>query len=69
MPGRGRRLSGEWRSHEGVELATLRWVWFFNHHRLLGPIGYVPPAEYEEAYYSALQASEEPAPHTETSLR
>ena len=63
------RKRGPWRSHEGVELATLRWVWFFNHHRLLSPIGYVPPAEYEEAYYSALQASEEPAALTETSLR
>ena len=26
---------------------------WFNHHRLLEPIGYVPPVEYEEAYYRA----------------
>jgi transposase InsO family protein len=43
--------SGPWRSHEDVEFATLKWVWWFNHHRLLQPIGYIPPAEYEEAYY------------------
>ena len=30
-----------------VELATLEWVSWFNHHRLLEPIGYIPPAEAE----------------------
>jgi len=30
-----------------VELATLQWVSWFNHHRLLEPIGYIPPAEAE----------------------
>ena len=29
-----------WPSRESVELATLAWVSWFNHHRLLGPIGY-----------------------------
>jgi putative transposase len=29
----------------------LKWVWWFNHHRLLEPIGYLPPAEYEEEFY------------------
>ena len=42
---------GPWRGHEDVEFATLKWVWWFNHHRLLEPIGYVPPVEYEEAYH------------------
>ena len=46
-----RRL-GPWRSLEAVEFATLGWVDWFNHRRLLEPIGYVPPAEYEEAYYA-----------------
>ncbi|MBA4157008.1 MAG: hypothetical protein H0X65_05980 [Gemmatimonadetes bacterium] len=32
-------------------IATLEWVWWFNHHRLLEPLGYVPPVEYEEAFY------------------
>ena len=46
------RKQGPWRNLEDVEFATLRWVWWFNHHRLLGPIGHVPPAELEEAHYS-----------------
>ena len=33
-----------------VELAVLEWVWWFNHRRLLEPLGYLPPAEYEEAF-------------------
>jgi putative transposase len=44
---------GPWRGHEDVEFAVLKWVWWYNHHRLLAPIGYVPPVEYEEAYYRA----------------
>jgi hypothetical protein len=34
---------GPWRQLEGVEFATLAWVDWFNHRRLLEPIGYVPP--------------------------
>jgi putative transposase len=34
-----------WKTSEAVELATLEWVSWFNHHRLLEPIGYIPPAE------------------------
>ena len=41
---------GPWRGREDVELATLEWVWWFNHHRLLEPIGYIPPVEHEQAY-------------------
>ncbi len=33
-----------------IELATLQWVHWFNHHRLLEPIGYIPPAEAEGNY-------------------
>lgn len=40
-----------WRSREQVELATLDWVHWYNHKRLLGPIGHIPPAEAEAAYY------------------
>lgn len=43
-----------WPSRESVELATLEWVSWFNHHRLLGPIGFVPPAEAEANYYRQL---------------
>jgi putative transposase len=44
---------GPWRSMEAVEFATLEWVDWFNTRRLLEPIGYVPPAEYEARYYEA----------------
>ena len=45
------RRKGPWRTVEAVEFATLTWVDWFNHRRLLGPIGFVPPAEYEAQYY------------------
>jgi transposase InsO family protein len=44
---------GPWRSFEAVEFATLEWVDWFNHRRLLEPIGNIPPAEAEEQYYAA----------------
>ena len=37
-----------------MEFATLAWVDWFNRRRLLEPIGYVPPAEYEANYYQQL---------------
>ena len=40
-----------WKSLEAVEWATLVWIDWFNHRRLLEPIGYLPPAEAEAAYY------------------
>ena len=40
-----------WKTKAAVELATLEWVSWFNHQRLLEPIGYIPPAEAEENYY------------------
>jgi putative transposase len=43
-----------WKTKEAVELATLQWVAWFNHHRLLEPIGYIPPAEAEANYYRQL---------------
>jgi len=36
---------GPWKTREAVELTTLEWVSWFKHHRLLEPIGYIPPAE------------------------
>ncbi|MCU0634983.1 MAG: IS3 family transposase, partial [Gemmatimonadaceae bacterium] len=44
---------GPWRGFEDVEYATLEWVAWFSTQRLLGPLGYVPPAEYEERFYQA----------------
>ena len=43
-----------WKTKEAVELATLEWVARFNNHRLLEPIGYIPPAEAEANYYRHL---------------
>jgi putative transposase len=45
---------GPWRSFEAVEFATLEWVDWFNNRRLLAPIGNIPPAEAEAAYYAQL---------------
>jgi len=42
---------GPWRSLDAVEYATLEWVDWFNNRRLLEPIGYVPPVEFEQEYY------------------
>jgi len=42
---------GPWRTIDAVEYATLVWVDWFNNRRLLEPLGYMPPAEYEAAYY------------------
>ena len=47
---------GPWHHLEAVEYATLEWVDWFNHRRLLQPIGDVPPAEFEQAYYNQLAA-------------
>jgi len=52
------RHEGPWKGLEEVEFATLEWVDWFNNVRLLEPIGYVPPAEFEEAYYAHAAASE-----------
>ena len=45
---------GPWRSFEAVEFATLTWVDWFNHRRLLEPIGNIPPAEAEDRFYAML---------------
>lgn len=50
-----------WKTREAVELATLEWVTWFNHHRLLEPIGYIPPAEAEANYYRQLTNQAIPA--------
>ena len=52
------RRRGPWRNIDAVEYATLEWVDWFNRRRLLGPLGYVPPSEFEEAYH---RSQEQPA--------
>jgi putative transposase len=44
------RRRGPWKGIDQVEYATLEWVDWFNHRRLLEPIGYVPPAEFEATF-------------------
>ena len=50
-----------WKTVESLELATLAWVTWFNHQRLLEPIGYIPPAEAEDQYYLQLAQKAERA--------
>src|SRR5699024_3726907 len=64
---------GPWQTKASVELATLEWVAWFNHQRLLESIGDIPPAEAEERYYRQLAApAAEPAllyPHSPRDCR
>ena len=46
--------TGPWKSTREVEWETLKSVDWYNNRRLLGPIGYVPPAEAEETFYANL---------------
>ncbi len=54
------RRRSRWVGIDDVEYATLEWVDWFNHRRLLEPTGYVPPAEFEAAYYRGLEQANEP---------
>ncbi len=47
---------GPWSTKAAVELATLEWVFWFNHQRLLESIGDIPPAEAEQRYYREFAA-------------
>jgi transposase InsO family protein len=49
-------MRGPWRSFEAVDYATLEWIDWFDHRRLLEPIGNIPPAEAEEQYYAAAES-------------
>ena len=55
------RPRGPWRSLEAVEFATLEWVDWFNDRRLLEPIGHIPPAEAEAAYYAQIDMQRQAA--------
>ncbi|MDG6381053.1 integrase core domain-containing protein, partial [Pseudomonas savastanoi pv. phaseolicola] len=46
-----------WPTRGAVELETLKWVDWFNHRRLLEPIGHIPPVEAEAIYYQQLTES------------
>jgi len=48
---------GPWRNLKSVECATLEWVDWFNNRRLYEPLGNIPPAEFEQAYYDGVESS------------
>lgn len=50
---------GPWSNLDHVEFGTLEYVDWFNHRRLMGPIGDVPPAEFEDAHWAANGAARE----------
>jgi len=54
------RRRGPWKGIDDVEYATLEWVDWFNHRRLMEPIGHVPPAEFEDAYHGKEDPSYSP---------
>ena len=54
------RPDGPFRGADDLELATLDWVHWFNHDRLHGSIGDVPPVEFENLYYCHHQTAQQP---------
>jgi transposase InsO family protein len=50
-----------WRTADEVELATMHWVWWYNHQRLHSELGMIPPIEYETNHYASHQPSRTPA--------
>jgi len=62
------RRRGPWKGIDQVEYATLEWVDWFNHRRLLEPIGHIPPAEFEAAFHRKEDPSD-PARLKQPSLR
>jgi putative transposase len=62
------RRRGPWKGIDDVVFATLEWVDWFNHRRLLEPIGDVPPAEFEANYWSK-EGSDDRATLRDSSLR
>jgi putative transposase len=52
------RRRGPWRGPDGVEIATLEWVDWFNNRRLFEALGDIPPAEAETDYYRTTEPSE-----------
>lgn len=55
------RRRGPWRSVEQVELATLEYVWWWNHQRLHGELDLRTPIGVETDYYAGLESAQ-PAP-------
>lgn len=51
---------GPYKGLADVEFATAGWVTWYNHERLHGTLGLVPPIEYEQAHYAALNPELQP---------
>jgi transposase InsO family protein len=62
------RNRGPWRGLDQVEFATLEWVDWWNHRRLLEPIGMIPPAEKETNYYRQTTQAEPAVTHNNQPL-
>ncbi len=56
------KIDGPFMTVDQLELATLSWVHWFNEHRLHSSIGYLPPVEYEQAYYRQITSQQHPLP-------
>jgi len=57
------RPRGPWKGIDDLELATLEHIDWFNHRRLHGACGDVPPAEFEAAHYHAVGQLSLPVPN------
>ena len=55
------RNRGPWKSIDDLEIAIAEWVDWYNHRRLHGETGLVPPVEYEETHRARLVALTDPA--------
>lgn len=56
------RPKGGWKSVTDVEIATAEYVDWFNHRRLHGEIGMVPPAELEALHWATIRSDHYPEP-------
>lgn len=56
------RPEGPWRGVDDLELATLNWVHWYNEDRLHTSLGYRPPVECENEYYSRIHPQQQPLP-------
>jgi putative transposase len=45
------RNKGHWKNIDDLEIAVAEYIDWFNHRRLHGEIGLIPPAEHEDTYY------------------
>ena len=51
------RHRGPWKSIDDLEIAVAEYIDWFNHRRLHGELGLVPPAEHEDRYYTSTTAA------------